>query len=140
DSRVRMAAFPADGDYGRLLRDADGLILPYRMAPPEAIGIDLGTDETVLVRAKDSAPVQSIEALSHRPWVVVEPADEAHTGSIRHLLASGVRLQVIVDLPTSSSVHYFVEGTDRLAVLPRSLGERLERSAAIAIQRLPLLL
>ncbi|WP_300266685.1 LysR family transcriptional regulator [Microbacterium sp.] len=137
EARVRMASLPTDGDYDELLREADGLLLPHGLAPSGANAIDLGVDDIVLVRDGGSPPVRSVHDLSDRPWVAVLLAAGAHDSFIRQILGASARPRVAVGVPTFSSVPYFIEGTDRVALLPRSLAESLQQGAAIAFQTPP---
>ena len=136
-ANVRMMLFPRDGDLQQLLREADGLLLPHGLAPPEAHAIDLGLDAAVLVRAAGSEPVRDIDELSRRPWVVVIPGATKITSVMRQIVASGARPRIAVELSTFASVPFFIENTDRLALLPRSLAERLQLSAEITVQEPP---
>ena len=135
-SNVRVTHFPEGADPVRLLQDADGVILPYGDIPPDVNSLDLGVDELVLVRASDTAPINAADELSYRPWVAPAAACGSAIG-MRQLAASGIRARVAVELPSIASVPFFIEGTDRLALLPRSLAERLTHCTGIALQRPP---
>src|SRR5690606_30825696 len=82
EARVRMKLLPAGADEARLLREADGLLLPHGLAPPGAHAIDLGLDAAVLVHAAISAPIRDVGDLSRRPWVIVIPGDSRATTSV----------------------------------------------------------
>lgn len=137
-SRVQIGRFPDGGDPVQLLHDVDGILLPHGDVPPAVSNIELGVDDVLLVRAADTAPISSTEELSCRPWVATVPSARNYTAGMNQLMGSGIRPHIEVELPSASSIPFFIQGTDRLALLPRSLAESLECATGVALQRPPM--
>lgn len=136
-SRLLLGSFVPADDPSEQLRKSDGLLLSDKPAPGDAERIDLGEDRIMVVRAAGSTPVETVSDLGRRPWVVHTESAHASASSGRFANAS-IRLRVEVEVPSALSVPFYVEDTDRLALLPLSLAEQLARGSRVEIAEPPL--
>ncbi|WP_394194487.1 LysR family transcriptional regulator [Microbacterium foliorum] len=110
------------------LRTIDGLILPHGYLTNQP-HIDLMSDEWVCVIDVDSSlgEVPTAELLLARPWVHTLAAKNGMTPARRQLQIKGMEVSVAAVTPYFQSVPSLVAGTERVALLPRTLGVRAAR-------------
>jgi DNA-binding transcriptional LysR family regulator len=138
-ARISIGVLPSGADPEKHLRDADGLLLMNADAIARAASIDIAEDDLVLLRDRDSDEVMDVEELSSRPWVCAY-AGAGLDEPMGQLRAAGVDARVAVELADMAAVPLYVEGTDRLALIPRSVAERVGRDGAVRHQPPPLAL
>lgn len=120
--RVREPAELGDVSVDSMLAGyVDGLIRPHG-APSGLEHIDLLVDEWVLaVAADDPAESLTLADLETRPWLVARlPSGDLAPG-MRTLLSTGIRPRIDVDVAGSMAMPFFLQGTDRVAVIGRRL-------------------
>lgn len=132
-SRLLLEAHSHDDDAATRLRENDGLLLSDGVLPDGAQRIDVGTDRIVVVRAAGSEPVETMAALQERPWVVYSE----HGMPVDRLPSGLLHPRVEIDVPSALSVPFYLEDTDRLALLPMSLAQRAAQGSRIEMSELP---
>jgi DNA-binding transcriptional LysR family regulator len=136
-AKIIIGVLPVDGDLDKHLRDADGLLLTDADAKLRAECMDLLEEDVVLLRDGDSGEVTAVEELSSRPWVCASPGT-GPDAPMRQLLTAGVNARVEVELTDMAAVPFYIEGTDRLALVPRSVANRGGTASTVHQQRPPL--
>lgn len=121
------------------LRSLDGVILPhgYLVEQPH---LDLMSDEWACIVDVDSelGDEPTADELLARSWVHTLAAREGMTPARRQLQIQGIDVSVAAVTPYFHVVPALVEGTDRVALLPRTLAARaVERGAGIRLVRSP---
>ena len=132
-------------DVARLdneMRGTDGFIAPHSIMGKYPF-LDLYKDVWVTVtgrnnRLLDGRPTLSLDDLGRLRWVVAyhnPPRDVALI--IRELNSHDIDPIVDIVLDSFQSIPFFVDGTDRIASLPRRLALRLAPLADLVIRPLP---
>ena len=127
------------------LRTLDGILLPHG-AMPEAPHVDLLTTEwRALVDARNDrvGSVLDRDTLAALPWVLYADRSTATTALVtstimRQLVLAGLDPRVEVTVGTFSAVPSFVRGTDRVAVVHKSLALRAELNLGLRSLALPM--
>ncbi|WP_433409440.1 LysR family transcriptional regulator [Saccharomonospora azurea] len=115
------------------LLDCDLLLLPHGMIT-DASHQDLFRDEWQCVVATDHrlpGAGLTVEHLRSAPWVVAYESATSSTTVARALRMLGVQLTVQVKVESFLMIPELVAGTDRIAVLPRRLVERIPAGAGV---------
>ncbi|MFE2040868.1 LysR family transcriptional regulator [Streptomyces sp. NPDC059477] len=113
------------------LRSVDGMLAPHGVlsGPPH---LDLLRTEWRCITSRDNRRVGAApdpRALAALPWVVYADrfpavADPGTSIVMRQLRFAGIAPRAVVTVGTFSAVPAFIEGTDRVALVHRSLAER----------------
>jgi DNA-binding transcriptional LysR family regulator len=118
-------------DAPRSLRSVDGLILPHGYLTDQP-HLELMSDTWVCIVDVKSALADpaSAEELLARPWVHTLAARDGMTPAGRQLQIQGVDVRIAAITPNFHVIPSLVEGTDRVALLPRSLARRIAGEGA----------
>jgi DNA-binding transcriptional LysR family regulator len=115
------------------LLDCDLLILPHGLVA-DAPHQDLFADEWVCIVAGENPDVgdrMTLDQLGSLPWVAAYDTARSSTTVARALRTLGIDLHVQVMLESFLAVPELVAGTDRVAVLPRRVVQRLPADSGI---------
>jgi DNA-binding transcriptional LysR family regulator len=82
----------------------------------------------------------SIEQLAALPHVVVSPLGLPMQAIDEELAERGIRRRIALTIPSPLALPYVLRATDRIAILPRHLAERVTQSGGLRVHPLPLAL
>lgn len=122
------------------LRTADALIVP-RGFVSDLPSLDLITDRWVCVVSDGNSHIgESIrmEQLAEYPWAVFQTHPHAATTPLHQIRAQGIEPYVQVVGENYLALPYFVAGTDRIALLPERLADRMSAHMGIRVVDSPL--
>jgi DNA-binding transcriptional LysR family regulator len=104
------------------LRDIDAVVMPHGVVRG-LCSADLWDDSWMfLVAGRDDL---GADDLARRPWVVTFDQMASPPPTVRHLEMAGVRRHVDVAVESFLALPYYVAGTDRIAMVPGRLAQRL---------------
>ncbi|MGC5257761.1 LysR family transcriptional regulator [Gordonia sp. DT218] len=109
------------------LRAVDGIVMPHGFITGMP-AIDFPTDDWVCVCSADNAEIGdqlTLDDLRRSPWVVTFHGPTAFTPALRQLQILGVEPRIDVVVESFLAVPFLVTGTRRVALLQKSLAERL---------------
>lgn len=115
------------------LLDCDLLMLPHGMITGVAHH-DLFRDEWQCIVSADNPAVGdrvTVEQLESSPWVAAYETATSWTTFARALRTLGIELHVQVAMQSFLAIPEVIAGTDRIAVLPRRLIERLPADTGV---------
>ncbi|MGV9712794.1 LysR family transcriptional regulator [Gordonia sp. NPDC003424] len=121
------------------LRAVDGVVIPYGFISG-ASPIDFPTDDWVCVCSADNPDIGdeiTLADLQRSPWVVTFHGPTAFTPALRQLQTLGVEPQIEVVVESFLAVPFIVSGTRRVALLQRSLAERVQGVADLRVMPCP---
>ncbi|MFW0794915.1 LysR family transcriptional regulator [Gordonia sp. CPCC 205515] len=121
------------------LRTIDGIVIPYGFIS-RASYIEFPPDDWVCVCAADNPDMGdelTLDDLRRSPWVVTFHGPTAFTPALRQLQTLGVEPNIEVVMESFLAVPFLVTGTRRIALLQRSLAERLRPVADLRVLPCP---
>ncbi len=121
------------------LRTVDGILLPHGFLR-DLPRLDLFEDDWVGVVATDNPRVGealTMDDLATLPWVQTYHRPTAYTPAEQHLRLLGIEARTGVVVENFLTIPFFVEGTERVAMLQRRLAHRLTGLADVRAVELP---
>lgn len=92
---------------------------------------------SVLVRARDSAPVLSRQDLSTRAHAVVPYGAGLEKQIDERLASHGLARRIAIRLSSADGIEHIVAGTDRLAIIPDVEARHLQTLGQVVVEPLP---
>ncbi|MGA1836896.1 LysR family transcriptional regulator [Herbiconiux sp. 11R-BC] len=120
------------------LRDIDGIVLPHGYLQTTD-SLDLFEDEWLCLvdRENPAAADLTLEAVGALPWAMTYSGRTSVTLAARHLHSIGIYPSTQVVTRSFLNLPDVVEGTPRVAFIPRSLAERMQLNPRMRVVECP---